>query len=44
MPLRGNCAKKKIGISVILLFAVLKTNAFLILRMQERNNIIQIFF
>jgi len=28
MPLKGNCAKKKIGISVIPLFAVLKINAF----------------
>lgn len=44
MPLKGNCAEKKIGISVIPLFAALKTNAFLILRVQERNNIVQIFF
>ncbi len=33
MPLKGNCGEKKIGISVILLFAAIKTDAFLILRM-----------
>jgi hypothetical protein len=44
MPLKGNCGEKKTGICVIPSFAAIKTDAFLILRMQERNNVIQIFF